>query len=179
MAGFWGSKVEGEEGDAPRAPGEQPKDEIAVVGTVCYTFPTEGKPPQQAQREYLERSDRLGYKIGLRLGVNQSVVYFAFRREGGGDVQMVEDAAVTQDLQTVFGSGPGEKWIGFVPTSKDRRRHAFPEPNVICYDMVLTLKPRVPLPLLIPIVMRFNNGQSFSASFIGSVVVIRARKGSG
>lgn len=169
MGGYWGLKAEGEGED-------DKKGEMIVYATLCYTFSSDGKSHSDAQREYLAEVDRLGYKIGLRVPPDLSVRSFLFRRDGG-DVELDVKEDITQDLERTFGTTPGDKWLGFRPRSRERRRHDFPEPCVICYEMVLTLSPPPPLPLLIPIVIRRDNHRSFGEACISGLLVIRARRG--
>jgi hypothetical protein len=168
MAGYNGMKGEGEgsQGDKP--------DETTVEGTLCLTFSARGKTEAEAQRQYLEAVDRLGYKLGVRVRNEQTIRSFLFRRDGG-DIALAEDADVSADLQRVLSPPPGEKWLGFVPRSRERRRYTFPEVNVVCYEFFLVLAPPPPLPLIIPIVIRHNNGRSFGESFIAGLLVLRAR----
>ena len=189
MGGYWGTKAEGESDDDTTGEGEREDEkttggateqdkkpgETTVDATLCFTFATDDKPQNQAQQEYLAEVDRLGYKIGLRVRADQAIHSFRFRRDGG-DVELDVHTDVTQDLDQTFGTPAGEKWLGFRPRSRVRRKYVFPEPNVICYEMVLTLSPRPRLPLLIPIVIRRDNRSSFSDSCIGGLLVIRARR---
>lgn len=168
MGGFWGLKAEGEGQE------DSKKNETTVDATLCYTFSMDGKSESDARQEYLREVDRLGYKIGLRVPVDQDVRSFLFRREGG-DVRMQEHTDVKQDLDRSFRPPAGEKWFGFRPESRERRRYHFPEPCVICYEMVLTLSPPPPLPLLVPIVIRRDNKTSFAEACISGLLVIRAR----
>jgi hypothetical protein len=167
MGGYWGLKGEGEGQEDPKT------GETVVSATLCYTFSMEGKSAAQAQHEYLAEVNRLGYKIGLRVPAGQTVRSFVFRREGE-DVRMEEEPEVQRDLAATFGAPEGEKWLGYRPHSREpHRRYHFPEPCVICYDMVLTLSPRPRLPLLVPIVIRRDNGRSFGEACISGLLVIR------
>jgi hypothetical protein len=169
MGGYWGTKAEGEGEQDPKG------SETTVEATLCYTFSSEGKSTTEAQQAYLAEVDRLGYKIGLRVRAEVNIRAFRFLRERG-EVELVASDDVTQDLARTFGSPEGEKWLGFRPSSRERRRYHFPEPCVICYDMILTLSPPPRLPLLIPIVIRRDNQHSFGESCIAGLLVIRARR---
>ena len=175
MAGYFGTKVEGEADQGPDDSGKARDDETTVDGELCFTISTKGKTESEAHEDYLRQVDRLGYKIGLRLRREQQVQEFRFRRQPQ-DVQMIEDAQVTADLTSVLGAPPEERWIGFVPDTTARRTYTFPEGCVVCYEFVLRLAPRARLPLLIPIVIRHNNGHSFADSFISGLLTVRGRR---
>lgn len=183
MAGYFGTKAEAEaqveEEKGEGAAGKEKTDEkredgMTAEGELCFTFSVRGKSEAEARDDYLRQMDRLGYKIGLRLRTEQDVRDFRFRRDTG-DVRMAMDPAVTADLTEVLGAPPGERWLGFLPDSRERRRYEFPEPGVICYRFLLRVVPRVRLPLLIPMVIRHDNGRSFRESFIGGLLTIRPR----
>jgi len=188
MAGYFGTKAEAEAQDGEgtdREEEKRPDDKkegearpaaaaLTAEGELCFTFSVRGRPERDAQEEYLRQMDRLGYKIGLRLRADQSVLAFLFRRDDG-EVRMTENPDVSTDLAAVFGTTSWERWVGFTPESRARRRHSFPEPGVICYRFVLRLAPRPRLPMVIPMVIRHDNGRSFGESFIGGLLTIRAR----
>jgi hypothetical protein len=100
--------------------------------------------------------DRVSYMIGLHVLTNQ-VVEVAYRGRTGGMFQLVQDAAVTQDLNTSLGAEPGRIWLGFVPPdSKPRRVVAVDsDQGTVSFDVELKIKP-VPVAQFVPFAGRYR-----------------------
>lgn len=123
------------------------------------------------QSEYLARWDRLSYKIGLQIRRNQRIDRLVYARDGGGEIIMREDPAVTADLAAVLPARAGDRWVGLVPESRDRRKYAFVESNVISFEIALSIAPAQALPQLVPAVVRHRRGH-FADRFLGTLWVL-------
>jgi len=145
---------------------------LAVDAQVTFALARKkGQSLKEMQTSYLVRWDRLGYKIGLQIGHDQQIDRLVYRRDGRGEIVMREDAEVTADLTNTFGSSGAARWVGLVPDSPARRRFRFIEPNVIAFNMTLTLSPVLHLPQLVPVAVRHRLGK-FEDRHLGTLILL-------
>jgi hypothetical protein len=136
--------------------------QITLTGTWCYWFKC--PPPRtvarlrQCREHYLGVLARHGFKVGIKLKSSQTVPLFSFQGTAG-ELVMVRDSAVTQELHQTFGAGPGEKWIGFVSPPGAQRKPEFPkgQPDRLCYRYKLAVKPVRHMPQPLPLVVALRD----------------------
>jgi hypothetical protein len=123
--------------------------------------------PTLEQAAFLDSwDDRSSYMIGLHVVSNQTVEV-SYRGKTGGMFQLLQDATVTQDLNTSLGAEPGRTWLGFVPPgSKPRRTIAIDsERATVAFDVELKIKP-VTVAQFVPFAGRYRyDGAGKQASF--------------
>jgi hypothetical protein len=117
------------------------------------------------------RLQQIGFKIGLLVDAGQQV-----RSLSANGVAGAERPEVSADLAAVFGTPPGERWVGVV-FPKPPPPPIFPYPDVAEYRLVLVLTGIKELPQLIPAPSRYGNEASFAESHLTALWVIRAPAG--
>jgi hypothetical protein len=132
-------------------------DGVSVTGTVCYVLA--GNWVVAAMSDYVRQWDeQRSYKIGLKLRRIQEVRAAYRRADGGGEIRLREDPAVTAELRDLFPPEAGHEWVGLVPEDKGLRWHRFEEPNTVYFELSITVRPMDDKPQLIPFVARHANG---------------------
>jgi hypothetical protein len=113
-----------------------------------------------------ERLGRLGFKIGLLVRDGQRVERLLASSEPSYD-----DAQVTSDLQTVFETPAGTRWVGRVfhrppvPT--------FPVADIAEYELELVLTGATQLPQGLHAPSRYGNEGSFAESHLTALWVVQ------
>lgn len=150
-------------------------DGLRVEGRICYTLaPSPAKSPTDLQQEALARWDKASYRIGVLLERGQRLDHIAYAREGGGEIVLRPDAAVTEELIRLFRPRPDEEWVGLRPESDARRRYEFIAPNVVCFFLRLDIAPAKRDPQLLPVVARHQG--NFVSSFMPGLWALPALK---
>ena len=132
---------------------------VRAVAVLALALPS----PPDVERT---RLDRLGFKIGLLIRDGQRITSLLAASEPS-----LEDAAVTRDLDAVFGTPAGYRWVGRVFAKPPIA--TYPTPGVAEYRLELVLTEARALPQLISAPSRYGNEGSFGDSHLTSLWVVR------
>ena len=140
---------------------------LTARGTVCYTL---GQREAWSEQDFAafcaEWDGKHGYKIGVLPRPGQTV-RVAYGARGGGEIELRPDAAVTAELEALFGPG----WTGLVPATNAPRAIKLEKPNFALMPITVTVEPAEARPQPIPIVARHRTG-TFATGFMPGLWVL-------
>jgi hypothetical protein len=143
------------------------KSGLTARGTVCYTLGQREVWDEPNFEKFCGEWDpKHSYKLGVLARPGQ-VIRVTYGARGGGEIELRQDAAVTAELDAIFGPG----WTGFVPATTAARAFKFEKPNLATFPITVSIDPAEAKPQPIPIVARHRTG-TFASGFMPGLWVI-------
>jgi hypothetical protein len=147
---------------------------LTVRGTVYWALSRKRLGNVAEVKRHLGNWEKRGYKIALLIRKGQRVERLAYAAEGGGDLELKPDAKVAASAHKALGTPSGSRWVGFV-SAGGRRKSTLVDPNVVAFDVSLTVARTARTAQIMPVISRHLEG-SFADSYMPGLWVLPAAR---